>query len=402
MDHVLVIPGSEAQIPLIEKLRGNGYAVICIDPHKCAPAFEFADACERGDILDQDFCLKVAIKYHILAILSDECDIAMPTVAYVSDQLGLPGISMELAAMYTNKYKMRYFCEKNNMPYPKYRQCGTVEEAVGFFDELQQKKMIMKPLDSNSSRGVYTIFSRQMAEEYFGQAIAYSKVAKAVLCEEYIEGEEFTVDGIVVGSKHYSLAISKKKHYSYNHNIAYELLFSYDDEMYDYNRLRKQNDLYVEKTGLPFGLTHAEYKFNGKDFVLIEIGARGGGNFISSHILPALCELDIYQIMIDGIINNQTDVNVFKNMPKDKYAVLKFWDVPCERGIVVDIEGEDELRKMPQILLYKFRFQKGDVICRAENDSARVGFYIAVCNSRSELAEIIDYIDQNVRIVMEV
>lgn len=402
MEKVLVIPGSEAQIPLIIKLHDLGYYVICIDPHEHAPAFEYADVCERGDILDKPFCLEVAEKYNIVAALSDECDIAMPIVAYVSDQLGLPGISMDMASMYTNKYRMRCFCKFNNMPYPQYKQCKSVNDAIDFFEQLDKKKMIMKPLDSNSSRGVYTIVSQNMIRKYFDQTCSFSKIEKAVLCEEYVEGEEFTVDGIVLGVKHYSLIISKKKHYQYNTNIAYELYFSYRDSMYDYEKLRKQNDLYVEKTGLPFGLTHAEYKFNGKDFVLIEIGARGGGNFISSHILPALCDIDIYRLLINSILKHETEEITIDNASKSKCAVLKFWDVPCDKGKVIYIEGLEELKKMPQVLLFKFRFEIGDVICRANNDSARVGFYIAVCNSRSELDETIDYIDKTVKIGMEV
>lgn len=401
MDKVLVIPGSEAQVPLIEKLHEFGYCVICIDPHQNAPAFEYADICERGDILDKSFCLKVAKEYNVIAVISDECDIAMPTVAFVSDKIGLPGISTDLAALYTNKYMMRCFCEENGMPYPKYKQCETVKEAIDFFAQLKQKKMIMKPLDSNSSRGVYTIVSQQMICDYFGQTRSFSKTANAVLCEEYIEGEEFTVDGIVLSGKHYSLAVSKKKHYQYNPNIAYELFFSYDDEKYDYEKLRQQNNFYVEKTGLVSGLTHAEYKFNGKEFVLIEIGARGGGNFISSHIVPALCDIDIYQVLIDSIFKCETETYIFKKMSKNKCAVLRFWDVPCEGGKVVDIQGEDLLRKLPQVLLFKFRFKRGDFICQADNDSARVGFYIAVCDSRDELNRTVEYIQNTVKIILE-
>lgn len=401
MDRILVIPGSEAQISLIKKLHELGFIVVCIDPHEDAPAFAYADLCERGDILDRDFCLQKAICHNIIAVLSDECDIAMPTVAYISDKLGLPGICTDLAALYTNKYQMRCFCEEHGMPYPQYKQCETVDEAIDFFEQLQEKKMIMKPLDSNSSRGVYTIVSEQMIKDCLEQSRSFSKTADAVLCEEYIEGVEFTVDGIVIGGKHISLAVSKKKHYTYNPNIAYELLFSYDDGEYDYERLRKQNNAYVEKTGLPFGLTHAEYKFNGKEFVLIEIGARGGGNFISSHILPALCDVDIYQVMVDSIFKRQTDSGIFQKMSKTKCAVLRFWDVPSGGGKVADIEGEDLLKELPQILLYQFRFQRGDRIRRADNDSARVGFYIAVCDNRDELERTMKQIQNTVKIILE-
>lgn len=86
--------------------------------------------------------------------------------------------------------------------------------------------MIIKPLNSNSSRGVHTITSVKDLEETYKDAEKYTRGEDKVLCEEYIEGREFTVDGIAVDGKHYSLAVSKKKHFSYNKNIACRTVFS--------------------------------------------------------------------------------------------------------------------------------------------------------------------------------
>lgn len=400
---VMVIPGTKAQIPLICKLKDNGYCVVCVNPKENSPAFSYADICEQEDILDKAKCLEIAKKYRVRAVMSDECDIAMPTVAYVSEKMGLMSIGMEMASLYTNKYLMREFCKINGLSYPEYSQCQTKEEAIAFFRSLEVKKMIMKPLDSNSSRGVFTITSEDIIETCFSQAIAFSKTKKAVLCEEYIEGTEFTVDGIVAGGKHYSLVISKKKHYDYNSNIACELYFSESDEEVDYEQLRTQNDKFVNLSKLPLGLTHAEYKFNGKEYVLIEIGARGGGNFISSHIVPNMTGIDNYQMLIDSILGSSGGKQMIelRLAKSEKCAVLKFWDVKGQGGKVSRIEGEEILKSTRQIILYEFRFKAGDTIHRAENDSARVGFYIAVANDKAELDALIEKIEKKVCIVLE-
>lgn len=400
---VMVIPGAKAQIPLIEKLHEMNYKVLCINPYEDSPAFAYADYCEMGDILDREFCLQMAKKYKVKAVMSDECDIAMPTIGYVSEQLGLPSIGSRLAELYTNKFRMREFSEELHMPCPKYRACENVAEALAFFESLEKKKMILKPLDSNSSRGVFTITTPQMLREEFEQSIQFSKVGKAVLCEEYIEGPEFTVDGMVINQKHYSLAISRKKHYDYNSNIACELFFSQEDYEVDYEKLRKQNDAYVEVSKLPFGFTHAEYKFNGKDFVLVEIGARGGGNFISSHIVPNLTGIDNYKMLIQDTLDLQDkreSVTEHSRYQK-RCAVLRFFDIEGEGGIVEKLEGEDFLKKCPQVLLYEFRFQVGDQIKKAENDSARIGFYIAMAETREELENLMKTIHSKVQITLK-
>jgi biotin carboxylase len=156
-----------------------------------------------------------------------------------------------------------------------------VLEAKEFF-RLQQGKCILKPLDSNCSKGVFIIEKENDIDHYWEESICFSKCDNALLIEQYIEGVEFTVDGIVTPAGHKSLAISEKRHYDYNPSIAYELFFSNHNDNYDYEELRKINNYFVNCSTLPVGFfTHAEYKYMNGKFYLIEIGARGGGNYIS-------------------------------------------------------------------------------------------------------------------------
>lgn len=397
---VMVLPGTESQIELIRKLQQTGYRVLCVDPNDHAPALQVADYYDHADILDADRCLSIAANHHVLAVLSDECDIAIPTVAYINHKLGVNSIGEELAQLYTNKYLMRAFSHKWGLHCPKYKECSSLGEAIAFFQKCGEAKMIIKPLNSNSSRGVYTISSVEDLEKHYACTEKYTRGKDTVLCEEYIDGCEFTVDGIVIDGKHHSLAVSKKKHFSYNQNIACELYFSPYDETYDYDRLRQQNDEYVEKSGLPFGFTHAEYKFNGKDFVLIEIGARGGGNFISSRIVPAITGFDHYQLLIDDTLGIRSDMSrIVTNA--GKCAVLKFFDVKEKEGRVVAVEGKAFLEDLPEIICYEFHFQEGSVIQQAQNDSLRIGFYIAVADDTEHLDHIMELVEKKVKIIVE-
>lgn len=397
MSTIMVIPGSAMQIPLIKALKGMGYSVVCVNPYKDSPAFRYSDFYEQYDILDTEACLRVAVKYNVIAVISDECDIAMPTVAAVSEAIGLPSIGLELAKLYTNKRMMREFSKKNGFPCPAFCECVEIDEARKFFLSMKTKKMIIKPLDSNSSRGVYTIHNLKELEGVFDKALSFSHSKKAVLCEEYIEGTEFTVDGIVLNGVHYSLAVSKKKHYEYNPNIACELFFSHTDFEYDYEELMKQNNTYVNASGLPFGFTHAEYKYNGEEFVLIEIGARGGGNFISSYIVPSMTGIDNYKLLVQHTLSsNQNDKYELNEQYKERCCVLKFFDVEKqnEGKVLSSIEGEEILKNNPKILLYQFNIMPGEIINAAADDSKRIGFYIAYGDTRRELEELIKKIDE--------
>lgn len=393
----LVIPGAIWQVPLIKRIKDMGGRVTCVNPYDNSPGFAVSDDYIQSDIFDVDKYLPIAQTMGFDAVISDECDIVMPILARVSEALGLPSQTCEIASLFSNKYKMREFLKRNNLPYPEFSICHTKEDAISFYRKLN-KLMVIKPLDSSSSHGVFTIHNEDELVDKFEEARSYSHSEHAVICERYIKGMEFTVDGIKSEHGHVCLAISEKKHYSYNENVAYELFYSQENPNYDYNRLREINDTYVNLSALPFGLTHAEYKYEDGEFYLIEIGSRGGGNLISVEIVPNLSGYDVYDALIRMSLGEPV-----KNVPCvspslwNRCAVLEFFDAPGEGGVVTRIEGEDFLKENKNILSYKLNFQVGDKILPAICDTARIGFYIAYADSREELVELMRQIEEKVK-----
>lgn len=64
-----------------------------------SPAFKVADYHEVADILDKERCLEIAKKYNVDAIISEECDIAMPTIAYVAEKMGITIIGYKMRSI---------------------------------------------------------------------------------------------------------------------------------------------------------------------------------------------------------------------------------------------------------------------------------------------------------------
>lgn len=393
---VMVLGGTYWQIPLIEKLHKRGCYVICVSPQEDSPAFSYSDECVIGDILDRNRLVEIAKEKEIDAVMSEQCDIATPSIAYVAKRLGQTNISEEMAELYTNKYRMREFLEKEGFYYPEFKKCYNLSEAIEFFRCLGTK-MVIKPLDSNSSRGVYTVHTEEELEQIWEESISFSKVEKAVICERFLTGTEFTIDGIVTKTGHHSLAISKKEHFSFNENIASSLFFSYKDDDYDYEELRRINDCLVNKTGLQLGLTHAEYINEKGKWYLVEIGCRGGGNLISSHIVPMQSGVDNYEILISQLLNEEYDDVDENTLWKNKYSVLKFLDTEVNEGVVEDIIGVDELSKSSAVKVYKINYSIGDTV-NLSDDSKRLGFYVADTDQKDELTNLIKRIKSNVKL----
>ncbi len=397
-DSILVIPGTLWVVPLCKRIKELGKRVLLVDPNANCPCREFADEYLQADIFDWDKVIGFARKHNAKAVMSDECDIAMPMVSRIGEELGLCVQSSEKVKLFTDKSMMREFGRKNGFKYPEYRLCSSKDEAISFFQSIG-RPIIIKPLDSNASHGVFKICAEADIERNFDCSRSFSRDRKAIIAERFIDGREFTIDGIKTSDRHFTLAVSKKTHFKHNHNIANELFFSYADSEFDYDELRRVNDEYIMASGLEYGFTHAEYKYEDGEFYLIEIACRGGGNKISSVITQFLSGYETYDYLIDAAMGNiRSEDFSIRDEFKERCAVLKFFDTPGRGGVVESVEGIDYLETTPDIVDYQLNFKLGDRITEAENDSVRIGYYIACADNRENLDREINEIDRRFRI----
>lgn len=374
MAKIMVIAGGDWQIELIKKAKSMGHFVICSNLYEDSPAFPYADACEVADVLDKKRNLEIAKKYMPDAVISDQSDIAVPTVAYINEALGLRGIGTKLADLFTDKSLQRSFAKAHKISVPEYAVCAKAQDAYPMLEKYG--KIVIKPIDSQSSRGVYTIVDKEQLQEKCLDSLKWSNRKKAFLAEEYIPGDEFTIDGLVINGHHYPLCISVKEMYPQNPNISRTQSYSYLSGKHDYDMLRTANKSFIEATGLPMGLTHSEYRIHNGKYYLIEAGARGGGSNLSGKIVPFMSGVDNYEYLIKEALGENVDENFVENIDfsKDKYAVMRFFDFG--EGTVDRIEGVDFLKNHPMLIDYQLEVKLGDRLKQPEYGRLRPGHFI--------------------------
>lgn len=396
-NRLLIIAGGTWQVPLIKKAKQLGFEVVNSNLYEDSIGFEYADFGEVSDVKNKERNLEIAKKYQVNGVVTDQSDIAVPTVAYVASQLGLPTIGEDKARLFTDKFMMREFCREHGFPYPEYKLCHSEEDVGEVLNNIG--KIIIKPVDAQSSRGIHVIDDIDDISRFFEDARQYSKDGKSVIAERFIRGTEFTIDGIATESGHKSLCISQKKHFEYNESIASELFFSNKNAMYDYDLLRESNDALINAAGLPFGITHAEYKFEDGKFYLIEMAARGGGTKIASDIVPLMSGVDNYACLLASVsgktFNSPVEVD---DTLQERCAVLKFIDVNSKGLPVKAIKGIDEIRKNSHVVDFALEFAVGDIVGQAEDDRSRVGYYIAYEESEEKLRELMQYIEDTLQV----
>lgn len=385
---ILVIGGGKWQVPIIQKAKDMGHYVICSNLYDNSIGFKYADKSYVSNVLDKEKNLQIAIDEKVDAVITDQSDIAVNTVAYISEKLGLVGVGVDTAELYTNKFRMRNELKVVNLHHPKYKICKSLEDVKSFLLEVSDS-IVIKPLANQSSRGVFKIDSENDLIEKF-QITMDCSIDNSILAEEYIGGFELTVEGFKTLDKHFTLAISKKEHYKNLPSVAKSLLYLQEFEEFDKSELEKINNRLFEK--LKFGITHVEYKYWNNKFYLIEAAIRGGGTKISSHIIPIVSGVDVNELLIKSVLG-ETNLNIDLNKNKN-CAVLKFFDFVV--GKVKKIHGVEFLKNNPLIIDFDFEFKEGDVILSPNDDRSRVGYFIAYEKDKNSLLKVVDEVEKKV------
>lgn len=393
MKKILIIGGGKWQVPIIQKAKKLNTYTVCSNLYEDSIGFEYADKSYVVNVLDKEKNLQIAINEKIDAVITDQSDIAVNTVAYISEKLGLNGVGVDLANLYTNKFRMRKELIIENLFHPKHKECKTIDEAIDFFITLGSDAII-KPLANQSSRGIYKITSIDELKKKFNSTMEYS-INNTILIEEFIGGFELTVEGFKTNDKHYTLAISKKEHYKNLPTVAKSLIYQINFEEFNQKKLEEINNKLFNN--LPFGITHVEYKYWNNKFYLIEAAIRGGGTKISSHIIPIVSGIDVNELLIKSVLG-ESNLNIVLNKNKN-CAVLRFFDF--EVGKVKKIHGIDFLKDNKNIIDFDFEFQVGDNITSPNDDRSRVGYFIAYHESKEVLLNLVKEVDEKVYLEYE-
>src|SRR5258705_13805601 len=91
---LMVIAGGEWQVALIRKAKDMDLFVINSNLYPDSPGFRYSDVGLVADVRDRKKNLEFARQYQPDGIVTDQTDLSVPTVAYLCEELGLPGIGL--------------------------------------------------------------------------------------------------------------------------------------------------------------------------------------------------------------------------------------------------------------------------------------------------------------------
>ena len=341
MENILIIGAGDFQLPLVQR-ASRSYNVLLAAP-VISDAFKpyIADSL-LTDVRDKERILEYAREHSVCGVITDQTDIAVRSVAYVAENLGLPGIGYETGHLFTDKSLMRKRMAELGIKLLPNRTVSSLEEALAYYDEIGGN-VIIKPLDTQGSRGVQICRSANDLKSKYEEASRWSS-NHSVLIERYATGREFLVEGLAVDYEFRNLCIGDTLYFDLPDAFAAKSrIFPtvVDDELRQ--RVLDLNTKIITGFGLRQGITHSEFIMNGDDIYLIETAARGGGVFISSDLIHLSCGLDTEGFLLDIASGKQKGLPEI--LPQQCVCGYLAFYVPV--GKVLRVSGVSEVQALP-------------------------------------------------------
>ena len=195
MKKIMILGATLTQIPLVESAKKMGYYTIVASIPGQYPAFNYADEKCYVDITDPKAVLDQAHRLKIDGIATCCMDTPVRAVGYVSEKMGLIGLTEHSSLLCNNKYLMKEAFMKNDVNTAKFLRISTEEELTGAFSELDFP-LIIKAVDLQASRGIYVAHTQEEAFDGFRNAMKLTHQSFCIV-EEFIVGEEFGAQAFV-------------------------------------------------------------------------------------------------------------------------------------------------------------------------------------------------------------
>ena len=205
-----------------------------------------------------------------------------------------------------------------NVPIPYYEICNN-ENAYSAAITNYGFPIVVKPSDNSGSRGVSYVKSKENA------ALAYkyardNSLDKLVIVEEFMEGKEVSVEAFVCEGRVIIVQITDKITTGAPHFV--EMGHSQPSAL-DEAVIHDIKDVTIKAINaleIKGGPVHVEIIVTNDGAKIVELGARLGGDFIATNLVPLSTGVDLVAATINWALGKDVDLQSRDN----KFAAIRY------------------------------------------------------------------------------
>ncbi|WP_094229068.1 ATP-grasp domain-containing protein [Methanolobus psychrotolerans] len=392
---IMVLGGSNFQLPLIMRAKEMGLYVISCDYLPDNPGHKFSDEYHNVSTTDKEAVLELAKSLDIDAIVTLSSDPAIPTVAFVADALGLSGPSPEAVTILSEKDKFRSLLSKLGLNVPG----NYVVNSLMIPEEIKNinSKFVVKPVDSSGSKGItYSSANENELNHAIEYALQHSR-AKRCIIEEYIDGDQIHGDGYLQDGKLIYHYLGDHFFYTKSKNfipISTRWPCKYEGTEI-LNTVVKQVESICNAVGYRTGPVNIEARVtdSGKVYI-IEVSPRNGGNYV-----PIIQEHLTGFDFISKIIRSSFGMDVEVDTDPCEKKVGAHYILHSEKdGIFKDVRISDEING--HIFFRKVFKNEGDDVKEYVGSNTTIGVLLLEFDTINERNDLMSDISDFIQVVV--
>lgn len=372
MKRLMVLGAGILQVPVIKKAREMGVFVIAADDDPEAVGLKYADKCIVGKhLFNLEAMLAVARSEEIDGVIHPCSEVAMNTMGYINEKMGLPGIDLQTSLRATNKEKMRRAFERGGAPSPKSFGAVSFDSAVLAARQIEGA-IIVKPSRNSGSRGITKLptgYSESELRMAVNRAINESRDRSAMI-EQFVDGPEFSVEIIVWNKEVHVLQVTDKKttEAPYFVELGHSQPSMFPTETVE--SVKRAAIIGVIALQVNNCACHAEVKVQNGQAYIMEIGARLGGDFISTELTHLSTGIDMVAAAINVALGVKPNL---EPITKPKGVAIRYFTP--KPGKLVAIENKEALNDT-QVYDAEIYHKVGDMIPVVKSSLDRTGHVI--------------------------
>lgn len=386
----MILGASQLQLPAIVKAKEMGLHVIVLDINKNAIGVNYADEFYEISTIDTESITKKAEELNIDGIMTIATDMPMRAVAAVGEKMGLNTIDYETAIRATDKARMRERLLKCNVPIPFFSSIRTYEEFKKVVNSYKGD-LIIKPADSSGSRGVHLLQDRNELEEVYEYSKKFSRTGEIVV-EEYMIGPEVSVETITIEGITHIIAITDKltsgPPYFVEMGHSIPSLLSHDTK----ENISDVTKAAISAIGINNSPAHTEIIVTDQGAKVVEIGARLGGDNITTSLVPLATGIDMVKACIDLAIGNKPHIS----QKFSKGSAIRYFN--SKEGVLSKIEGINKASNNAKIIMSK---SIGDRTSNIRSSVDRIGYVVAYAESAQKAIDICQKTISEIKITID-
>jgi len=374
-----------------------GYRVALVGPSVPRFCAELLADVEIVDVFDRPAALAAATA---LASRSGAegvvswTDIGVELAAALAERCGWPGPGTKAAHRARNKHSMRAALADQPRFIPRFRHVCSLPDLVAAYEEIGTPA-VLKPAGGSGSRSILQVADGADLTALYEQArrLTTSDIAPLFadyqgefVYEERLGGTEHSVEGVVHDGV-VQIAGITDKWVTEPYYVEYEQVFPSTLPAAAQHNVRELAEATVKAVGLNWCAFHLECRVLADGSAkLLEIAARPGGGYITSHLVPLATGIPFHENLIRVATGQRPDMTPTRELYAGSRGVLS----PTE-GRFDGFDGLAEVLNLWGLEHFAYEREIGGkiVLPPGETLSAVLGYAIARSVSYHDVRDVL-------------